>query len=70
MSCLACAQPSTMLELAAHFFTATMGVALAPPRGRIECAFSAQNKLRNEADCQFYPSVLPARMEPRLAVLG
>lgn len=47
----------TVLELAAHFFTAAMGVALAPPRGRVECAFSRQNKLCNEADCKFYPAV-------------
>jgi len=60
----------TVLELAAHFFTSTMGVALAPPKGRIECAFSAQNKLCNEADCKFYPAVPPAKAEPRLAVLG
>lgn len=60
----------TVLELAAHFFTATMGVALAPPRGRIECAFSAQNKLCNEADCKFYPAVPPVKVEPRLVVLG
>jgi hypothetical protein len=60
----------TVLELAAHFFTATMGVTLAPPRGRIECAFSAQNKLCNGGDCKFYPAVAPAKAEPRLAVLG
>lgn len=60
----------TVLELAAHFFTATMGVALTPPRGRVECAFSARNKLCNEADCKFYPAVPPVKAEPRLAVLG
>jgi hypothetical protein len=60
----------TVLELASHFFTAAMGVALAPPRGRVECAFSAQNKLCNEADCKYYPAVPPMRVEPRLAVVG
>jgi hypothetical protein len=60
----------TVLELAAHFFTAAMGVALTPPRGRVECAFSAQNKLCNEADCKFYPAIPPVEAEPRLAVLG
>jgi len=60
----------TVLELAAHFFTATMGVAFAPPRGRVECAFSAQNKLCNEADCKFYPAVPPVKVEPRLVVVG
>lgn len=60
----------TVLELAAHFFTAAMGVALSPPRGRIECAFAARNKLCNESDCKFYPAATPARAAPRLAVLG
>ena len=60
----------TVLELASHFFTAAMRVALTPPRGRVECAFSAQNKLCNESDCKFYPAVPPTRMEPRLAVVG
>jgi hypothetical protein len=60
----------TVLELAAHFFTATMGVALAPPRGSVECAFSAQNKLCNEAGCKFYPTVSSVKAESRLAVLG
>jgi hypothetical protein len=60
----------TVLELAAHFFTAAMGVALTPPRGRVECAFSAQNKLCNEGDCKFYPAVAPTKAESRLAVLG
>jgi hypothetical protein len=60
----------TVLELASHFFTASMGVPLTPPRGRVECAFSAQNKLCNEADCKFYPAVPPTRLEPRLAVVG
>jgi hypothetical protein len=60
----------TVLELASHFFTAAMGVVLTPPRGRIECAFSAQNRLCNQADCKFYPAVPPTRVEPRLAVIG
>jgi hypothetical protein len=60
----------TVLDLASHFFTAAMGVALTPPRGRVECAFSAQNKLCNEADCKFYPAVPPMRLAPRLAVVG
>lgn len=60
----------TVLELASHVFSATMGVALTPPRGRIECAFSAQNKLCNGADCKFHPAMAPTRAEPRLAVLG
>ncbi|HYS80631.1 MAG TPA: DUF5714 domain-containing protein [Anaeromyxobacteraceae bacterium] len=60
----------TVLELAAHFFTATMGVPLAPPRGRVECAFSGQNKLCNEADCKFYPAVPHVKAKPPLAVLG
>jgi hypothetical protein len=60
----------TVLELASHFFTAAMRVALTPPRGRVECASSAQNKLCNESDCKFYPAVPPTRMEPRLAVVG
>ena len=60
----------TVLELAAHFFTATMGVALTPPSGRVECAFSAENKLCNGADCKFYPAVPPVKAGPRLAVLG
>lgn len=51
-------------------FAATMGVTLVPPSGRVECVFSAQNKLCNEADCKLYPVVPPARAEPRLAVLG
>lgn len=59
-----------VLALAAHFFTATTGVALEPPRGRVECAFSAQNKLCNGADCEHYPAVPPATCDPRLTVLG
>jgi hypothetical protein len=60
----------TVLELASHFFTATMSVALTPPPGRVECAFSAQNKLCNESSCKFHPAVPPTRTKPRLAVLG
>jgi hypothetical protein len=60
----------TVLELAAHFFTATLGVRLTPPRRRIECAFGAQNKLCNAEDCKFYPAVAPVRVTPLLAVLG
>jgi hypothetical protein len=60
----------TVLELAAHFFTATMGVALAPPRGRVECAFSAQNRLCNDTDCKFYPAVPPMKAVSPLPVLG
>jgi hypothetical protein len=60
----------TVLELASHFFTAAMRVPLTPPRGRVECAFSAQNKLCNESDCKFYPAVPPTRIEPRLAIVG
>jgi Family of unknown function (DUF5714) len=60
----------TVLELASHFFTAALGVVLAPPRGRVECAFSAANKLCNEADCKFYPVTPPTKVAPRLAVLG
>jgi hypothetical protein len=60
----------TVLELASHFFTAAMGVTLTPPRGRVECAFSAANKLCNGADCKFYPVVPTTRVEPRLAVVG
>jgi hypothetical protein len=60
----------TVLELASHFFTATMDVTIAPPRGRVECAFSTANKLCNTADCKFYPATPPTRVEPRLAVLG
>jgi len=60
----------TVLEAAAHFFTATMGVTLAPPRGRIECAFSDRNRLCNQADCKFYPAVPPVKVDPPLAGLG
>ena len=49
----------TVLELAAHFFTATMGVALGPPRGRVECTFGPQNRLCNQAGCKFYPVASP-----------
>lgn len=59
-----------VLELASHYFTAAMGVALTPPRGRIECAFSAQNKLCNRAECKYHPAPGPARREPVLSVLA
>ncbi len=49
----------TVLELAAHLFAATMGVALSPPRGRIACEFGAQNRLCNQEDCKFYPAAAP-----------
>jgi hypothetical protein len=60
----------TVLELAAHYFSSTMGVALSPPRGRVECDFSAQNKLCNLADCKFYPADPPLRAEHPLAVMA
>lgn len=60
----------TVLELAAHFFTAAMGTALTPPEGRIECAFSLENKLCSLGACKFYPTAPPAKPRDLLPVLA